>query len=228
MKALDKLFDAYRQELITDRQLLKELNDTTYMEESITDVQQYRLRRKIVNNLLEPTQTATPDELLVEKEIQEELLLFFGWLKEAIGDRDWDLLNSYVVDRKTFRSIGEELGISKQGVFSRFKNIQKKIGDLLELYPGDIDLVREALTPQQSTKEAHSPTHMGYPHEFLQKVNVGGHWGKKKCNGRPVFISDSKCLIPEYLEKAFGCSDVKCTICNGGTKCNRFPKRKKS
>ena len=227
MKRLDKLLEAYRLELINESQLAKEIRDVLFMDENEKDIQQGRVRRKILNDFFDDNRVQTPEEIVIEKETQEEVMRFFAWIREAIGDNEWELLVQYAVEHRSFKSIGEELGLTRQAIYARFENIKKKINGLLEYYPGDAEIIREALLPPSSTLDAQSPTHLGYPHEFLQNVNVGGHWGFRRNTRRKVFVSDAKCLIPEYLAKSFGCSDVVCTLCDGGKKCRRFPKRKK-
>lgn len=226
MKRLDKLLEAYKMELINESQLAKEIRDVLFMDENEKDIQQGRVRRKLLNDFFDDNRVLTPEEIVIEKETQEEIMQFFCWLREAIGDKDWELLTQYVVEHKSFQKIGDEIGITRQGVYARFENVKKKINSLLEYYPGDKEIVKEALLPPSSTLDAQSPTHLGYPHEFLQNINVGGHWGKKRNTGNKVFISDTRCLIPEYLAKSFGCSDVVCTLCDGGKRCRRFPKKK--
>ena len=227
MKQLETLLEAYRDNLITLSQLEKESKDILFMDENEKEIIQNRIRNKIIQDFSNDRRVETPEEIVCNEETANELLRFFGWLKEVIGDKDWWLLNEYVVDSKTFQTIGYELGISKQAVCSRFQTIKKKINSFLEYYEGDIELVKDSLIAKPFGKNSGSPTHLGYPHEFLRRVSLDGHWGKSRRTGHKVFISRNKCLIPSYLEAAFNGEQVHCTICNGGKGC-QYSNRKKS
>lgn len=221
MKTIDKLMDEYRQGLINIDQLEYDLETLRELEEFGRDVDEERLRNKLINQNI-PYGVKTPEEIVLENERMDEILHFFGWLRKVIGDKDWQVLCWYVVDGWSQKRIAEELDVNFRTVSDRLKRIYKKIQRYTEFSPVSSVYIEGSLQPPESRKEADSPDTMGYPFEFLQKVNKGGHWYIRK-DGRKTFVSQAVCLIPEYLGQSYNGENTWCTLCMNDTtnKCKR-------
>lgn len=227
MKHIDKLLQAFRDGVISQARLERDMGYIGMLEEFREDSMNQRLIEKLIEESAAYPVVKTPEEVVIEQESQQEILEFLSWLREVIGEKDWELFYEIVVEKRIQREIGVQFNLNQSSVSRKFERIQSKIKNVLQYFEGNLDSLRDCLTPPQSTKVASGPSSLGYPQDFLQAVNIGGHWGVSK-QKKEVYISEDTCLIPEYLEKAFGNEAPVCTMCEGGKKCRRLPEKNNS
>lgn len=221
MDRLAKLIDEYHQGIIPLERLQTELEFHQWQE----DAEQGRKRDAIVStvkhnmhNSLGVLTTKTPEEIILEEERQSEILEMLEGVREVVGERDYQILTLYVVDKWTQQRIAKHFGLSQPAVFKVLhKVIREKIANASYNYPQYFTILcRDNLLPMQSQLEAHSPETRGYPFEFLQKVSVSGTWHTRQ--NKRTYVSKDMCLLPEYFEEAFKDNNTVCPICE---KCKR-------
>lgn len=163
--------------------------------------------------------SATPEEILVEKERQQEIIDLLLYIRATVGEEEFKILWLYVVEGLTQQQIAEKCHTYKQNISRILKRILEKVQKKCDKHPDFCVVIWREHLFSDPVKEAGSSKHkIDYPHEFLQAVNAGGHWQQGK------YISGKECRIPEYLAEAFGDSETKCPICmeeNGDYHCTR-------
>ena len=119
---------------------------------------------------------------------------------------------SLYIKNKSQKDIASICKISQQAVSKRLKGIPGKMKKYSVNGIPFFDNYRpEEFLVKYSKLEAHAPTGCNFPHEYLQKINTGGKWGKLK--GRKIWVSKHKCCLPEYFENSFRDKNTICTIC---------------
>lgn len=213
MNKLEKLIRAYQDNRIDEQQLLKQIEKFSFMDEKQQDIQQERIINKLVSHMT-TTYSVTPEEYVLEKEKYSEILEFIYWVNSMIGDKDFQLLLWYAVDRLSYREIAKRLGVTAPAVYTKLHRIYEKINKYMHLSPIAYEDIIGHLVNPPSCKEAGSPESMGYPHEFLQHISIDGRW-HTSARGRKKYISKSTCRIPEYFLQCFGDDKTVCTLeCN--------------
>ena len=211
---------AYNIGIIDEKKLASCLNSLRVIEEYTGDVNQYRIAEMVVEASQPDFISRSPEDLIIERDDMRETVIFLDWIRQMIGDKDWDMLCMYVVYGISHGKIAEKLGVTQQAISKRFKRIHKTISRYMKYYHR-MDVIKECFEPKKFVRYIGSPNPMGYPFEFLQKSNVGGRWGKNRATGRNVYISSTMCMLPEYFAECFGDDRTVCNLCGGVSGCLR-------
>ena len=99
---------AYNKEIIDEKRLASCLNSLRAIEEYTGDVNQYRIAERVVEASQPDFISRSPEDLIIERDDMREMVIFLDWIRQMIGDKDWDMLCMYVVDgishgRKLYR-----------------------------------------------------------------------------------------------------------------------------
>lgn len=211
MIKLDKVLDEYRRGVLSEAQLQRELDMMAVLDETEENVAQARIAERVASVSF-VTYSVTPEESVLESERQKDIMNFLGWTRKIVGDKNFSILCWYVIDRMTQETIANRLDISQQAVQQRLKGIKDKVDKYLVYYTKNaVYSVREDLLHQHSHDISGDVRSLGYPYEFLQRVNAGGHWHHRR-DGRKVYMSREACLLPQYFEISFGNKDTVCPI----------------
>lgn len=158
-----------------------------------------------------PIENLTPEEILIERERCNDVLDMLKLARRIIGDRDYQILCRYVIDNATQETIAKEFSLTQSTISTILDNICVRISDASKKY--SYDMLKETIIAPQSVLEAHACETRGYPYEFLQDVNVGGMWKTTARTNKQKFVSQNRCMLPEYFEQSFKDSNTVCNIC---------------
>lgn len=173
-------------------------------------IEQYRMekrKRKAYPELLlesyQQLHNRTPEELVIEKENQEELLEFISKVKEIIGPKSFEILWLSAVEGWTQDRIAERFSVKQQTINEHLQRITQRLSS-----DPSLQYARVLLQKPPSTLEAHSPEHqINYPSDFLQRVSIAGKWRGKKYQTKTI------CKIPEMLRECFQDHKTVCPRC---------------
>lgn len=167
----------------------------------------------------------TPLDVLVERESRRDIVELLSHLEEILDEIDLKILEMFIIDNRTQEYMANVLGISQPAIVKRLNKIPEKVVKFGYKIPHFDNYVGKDFLIKSSTLEVGSPTGCGFPFEYLQKINVGGHWGKvkgKKNKRQRLWVSKAECRLPEYFTKCFGDNETKCPICQN---CKREAKK---
>ncbi|EGO65610.1 sigma-70 family RNA polymerase sigma factor [Acetonema longum] len=164
--------------------------------------------------------SATPEEILLEKERQQEIIDLLLYIRAVIGAKEFQMLWLYVVDGLTQQQIAAKFHTHQQKISRILKKILEKVQKKCVKTPEICAVIwgEQSFCSPISPEAGHPKRKIDYPYEFLQAVNAGGHWRSGK------YISRKVCRVPEYLAESFGDSQTKCPLCmedNGDYSCTR-------
>lgn len=156
----------------------------------------------------------TPEDILLEKERLSEITKLMAFIKDQLSEKAFDVLWLYTVEGWTQEKIADKYKVTQSAIAHYIKKISKKLQQILINSSFNPINTKELFQQPQSKLEAHSPEIMGWTHEFLQEVSIEGQWKYLK-NGRKVYESKTRCMIPEYFEDCFyqGTAKIFCSIC---------------
>lgn len=176
---------------------------------------QYRHDKKVRKRIMDEyvvKYARTPEEVILDAEKIEEINALLAEIKGNLSTQEWDILYMSAVEGRTQEQIAQKYDTYQREISRKLEHIKEICLKITKnsIYSGEVFYERE------STLEAHSPTSLGYPHEFLQHINTGGYWWTKR-DGKKIFISRDECRIPEYAK-------AKCSLCfdnMGKSTCSR-------
>ena len=214
MKLLDrlrKIIDDLYKKKISNHTANERLSFLSWQEHEHQCRHDKSIRRKVMDEYVVKF-ARTPEEVILDAEKIEEINALLAEIKSNLTPQEWDILYMSAVEGRTQEQIATKYDTYHQAISRKLDTIKEKCAKITQngIYSGEVFYEKE------STLEAHSPTSLGYPHEFLQHINTGGYWWTKR-DGKKIFISRDECRIPEYAK-------AKCSLCfdnNGKSTCSR-------
>ena len=91
---------AYNIGIIDEKKLASCLNSLRVIEEYTGDVNQYRIAEMVVEASQPDFISRSPEDLIIERDDMRETVIFLDWIRQMIGDKDWDMLCSCIVTGK--------------------------------------------------------------------------------------------------------------------------------
>lgn len=168
------------------------------------------LKPHLIDSYIEKM-SVTPEDVLLEKERIESISELIDIIKQQLTNKEFDILWSSIIDGETHDSIAARYDISRVAITQQLKRTYSKCQKIILSLPNGDDY-KELLQDRESILTAGAPESRGYPHEFLQEVNIGGEFKTSK-SGRRKYISCEQCQLPEYFQACFGDKETKCTLC---------------
>lgn len=214
MKLLDRLRkiidDLYKKKISLSR-AQNQLGFLDWKSDIETYRQEKRIRKRIIDEYVVKF-ARTPEEVILDAEKIEEINALLAEIKGSLSTQEWDILYMSAVEGRTQEQIAQKYECDQATVSRKLQHVREVCIKIAE----KTNISGEVFYEKESTLEAHSPTTLGYPHEFLQHINTGGYWWTKR-DGKKIFISRDECRIPEYAK-------AKCSLCfdnNGKSTCSR-------
>lgn len=174
----------------------------------------------------------SPEEVVLAKERIHEYIVLFKFLQSKLCHRDFKVLIDWLIYGKTYTEIGKYSNRTNKKSGDKYYKQQWAAAGKREVLRVLRRLRKISLNPavllckenliQDFRKDAHKPMlYAGWSVDRLQKANVGAHWKRptKTCHCSTEYITDYKCLIPEYLANAFHDQVPICSAC--GIRCTR-------
>jgi len=226
MSSTQKILEKFKDDL---PKMQSALNRRFTFDQLREDMKQYKLFENYaqrISDLYTPLYSMNPEEVYLEKENNKEILECIANLKMLLTPNKFELLCEYILEEKTHKEIAKENGVTRQSITARLKTIEKNVKKIQEEFPQyHTESIKPLLTPKPSVREAETPTPMGWPHEFLQKVSDGSREGLRF--GRKVFISKTKCKVPSLFKQEYNGEPCWCSLCMddfGNSKCTNMRK----
>ena len=164
------------------------------------------------------TEGKTALDVLVEQESRREAIELLRSIDKILDPTDRKILEYYIIDNMTQEEIAYRLKLNQSAISMRIKRIPLKLKKYSDKIAHFDNYSEGNFFITKKYEDRGNKISCGFPFELLQNINVGGYWGK--CNGKrnSIYLSRSKCVIPEYLQKSFNSNKIVCTLC---TKCKR-------
>lgn len=226
MSSTQKILEKFKDDLPKMQSALNFQFRTDEMRQNRKQLRIFENYAQRISDLYTPLYSMNPEEVYLEKEKNKEILECIANLKMLLTPKKFELLCEYILGEKTHKEIAEENGVTRQSITARLKTIEKNVKKIQEEFPQyHTESIKPLLTPKPSVREAETPTPMGWPHEFLQKVSDGSREGLRF--GRKVFISKTKCKVPSLFKQEYNGEPCWCSLCVddfGNSKCTNMRK----
>ncbi|MDT8900911.1 sigma-70 family RNA polymerase sigma factor [Anaeroselena agilis] len=169
--------------------------------------------------------SASPEEVLLEKERLATIAEFYHNFKEHLSERYQTLLDLYIVSGWSLAKVADEMGIERQTVNSYLQKIQKKFRKWAYKDPkkipyiwGDIyDSLQGRVREVYHTSTSKPP---GLPFESAMKVESAGWYTTKQYGQRKtIYGTKTECRLQEYFRSRFGDDITTCPLLCGRVRC---------